>query len=748
MIEPTQSQSSSIAIPSNPITKPVDLSNLESLLHQWKSTLSGKFPHLHHHHHHHHHRKDSFYQSLSHLQSEEPFKRKKTRRARRSLKTRLRHLQANRPVPAFQTVFSPTITFSLIPLAPTRTLDHESPVTLDQFLQIVKEVRKSISDPIKPLLPKLNLCGSSGSYFCKAIVDGNPEVVGIFKPKDEEPYGAMNPKWTKWFHRVLLAPLIGGFGRSCLIPNLSYLSEAAASLLDRRLEAYIVPRTEVVHISSPTFFYSWLDRQAAARKSKPRPLPQKPGSFQLFCTGFENASTVLRTHPWPGRPLGDTLDPHNRRRRPRKNFSLYRLLCGQRSDAMDSDDDDSDSGEVDEADKCSPVSHSSNWCWTQELMDDFRHEMEKLVILDYLMRNTDRGLDNFMIKVCNANCHSSRSRKVSGATVATTSSQIDGDNINPDDLSHRPHCHVAAIDNSLAFPHHHPNGLRDYSYGWLFLPVSLIGQPFSASTRAHYLRLLTDPMWWAETIYELRELFSTDPDFNVAMFERQMALLKGQGWNVVESLRHADEGPLELCRRKKALVWDEAIELPEHQATSVQPLPIPAPKSGPEPTRTSTAPAGPMRPMVPTLSRSWSSRTANSISQKPPRPISLAVRRGNGSEEIDAARGVDVMKQMDAMQAWEEEEEQEEGGGLGSPTTFTSLEGNYGTFSISGGEEVEGLEEEEAEETEAEAEEGVNENGIEERRRLIRLKNDEKKMRIGFNERVQFVKAQPVFKNC
>jgi len=68
------------------------------------------------------------------------------------------------------------------------------------------------------------------------------------------PDGAMNPKWTKWAHRVFLAPLIGGFGRGCLIPNLSYLSEAAASLLDRRLQTFIVPRTEVISISSPTFF--------------------------------------------------------------------------------------------------------------------------------------------------------------------------------------------------------------------------------------------------------------------------------------------------------------------------------------------------------------------------------------------------------------------------------------------------------------------------------------------------------------
>ena len=37
--------------------------------------------------------------------------------------------------------------------------------------------------------------------------------------------------------------------------------------------------------------------------------------------------------------------------------------------------------------------------WTENLKQSFREELEKLVILDYIMRNTDRGLDNWMIKI-------------------------------------------------------------------------------------------------------------------------------------------------------------------------------------------------------------------------------------------------------------------------------------------------------------------------------------------------------------
>ena len=63
------------------------------------------------------------------------------------------------------------------------------------------------------------------------------------------------------------------------------------------------------------------------------------------------------------------------------------------------------------------------------------------------------------------------------------------------------------IDNSLAFPHLHPLGWRTYAYGWLYLPVSCIGQPFTRKTRDHYLPLLSSPAWWAQTTMELRELF-------------------------------------------------------------------------------------------------------------------------------------------------------------------------------------------------------------------------------------------------
>ena len=71
-----------------------------------------------------------------------------------------------------------------------------------------------------------------------------PQVnIAVFKPKDEEPYGQLNPKWTKWIHKTC-CPCC--FGRGCIVPNQGYLSEAGASLVDEKLGLNIVPKTKVM----------------------------------------------------------------------------------------------------------------------------------------------------------------------------------------------------------------------------------------------------------------------------------------------------------------------------------------------------------------------------------------------------------------------------------------------------------------------------------------------------------------------
>lgn len=46
------------------------------------------------------------------------------------------------------------------------------------------------------------------------------------------------------------------------------------------------------------------------------------------------------------------------------------------------------------------------------------------------------------------------------------------------------------------------------------------------------------------------------------MFARQIAVMKGQAWNVVETLKTPDHGPLELTRRSRVCVWDDLVDIP------------------------------------------------------------------------------------------------------------------------------------------------------------------------------------------
>ena len=74
--------------------------------------------------------------------------------------------------------------------------------------------------------------------------------------------------------------------------------------------------------------------------------------------------------------------------------------------------------------------------------------------------------------------------------------------------------------------------------------------------------LLTSTDWWSGTQIALRHVFEQDSDFKERMFARQIAVMKGQAWNVVETLKIEDHGPLELTRRTRVCVWDDLVDIP------------------------------------------------------------------------------------------------------------------------------------------------------------------------------------------
>ncbi|KAI8640407.1 phosphatidylinositol 3 and 4-kinase-domain-containing protein [Parasitella parasitica] len=475
--------------------------------------------------------------------------------------------------------------------ANARHFSDPIPETEERFKEIVQSVQTAIESNMQPTRISQ---GSSGSYFCR---NSSGKIVGVFKPKNEEPYGRLNPKWTKWIHRHLFPCF---FGRSCLIPNLGYLSEAAASLIDRKLGTMVVPYTDVIHISSPSFHYDYLDRRSQ------QGLPPKIGSFQCFLTDYKDATVFFRDHPYHdydyvdsramsrssvwGGCLGrnDDLDEDN--------TVLYNIHPHQ----LQQDEDDSDHTHVantpmpttptttatsntyphDTTHKSNKKPHKNvdnakqDFKWTLQLQQQFRREFEQLVILDYLIRNTDRGLDNWMIKYCppksqhHQHHHHHHYHQPSSSSDSSESSSC-GHCSDADEQSNkqapskqqqqRGHIHVAAIDNGLAFPYKHPDQWRSYPYGWIAMPDSLVNRPFSEATRKQFLPILSDPLWWRDTVREMRALFEMDDDFDEKMFQKQMAVLKGQGYNIIRTLKDPAAGPIDLVAMQRVVINQEEV---------------------------------------------------------------------------------------------------------------------------------------------------------------------------------------------
>ena len=80
----------------------------------------------------------------------------------------------------------------------------------------------------------------------------------------------------------------------------------------------------------------------------------------------------------------------------------------------------------------------------EEVRDMFLEQFQKLTILDYIIRNTDRGPDNWLIR------------------YDEEASFIK----------------IAAIDNGLAFPYKHPDQWRTYPYSWSWLEMAR--KPYAA----------------------------------------------------------------------------------------------------------------------------------------------------------------------------------------------------------------------------------------------------------------------------
>jgi phosphatidylinositol 4-kinase type 2 len=346
------------------------------------------------------------------------------------------------------------------------------------FTEVIRQSEAAIDAGVNPVRIYQ---GSSGSYFVK---NTEGETIGVFKPKDEEPYGRLNPKWTKWLHRMC-CPCC--FGRSCLIPNQGYMSEAGASLVDTKLGLNVVPKTKVVKLASETFNYLRIDVEKSkakkivnehfpkvGRRFHRLGLPPKIGSFQMFVSGYKDADNHLRRFD------SDPLDKETSRK--------------------------------------------------------FQLMFERLVCLDYIIRNTDRGNDNWLIKyekqklVIKENSDSDTAEY-----EVETPAFID----------------VAAIDNGLAFPIKHPDSWRAYPYHWAWLPYAK--EPFSTETRDLIQSKLADMNIVQDLCDDMYNMFKTDKGFDRHMFEKQMSVMRGQILNLSQALKDG-KSPLQLVQMPNVFV--------------------------------------------------------------------------------------------------------------------------------------------------------------------------------------------------
>lgn len=112
----------------------------------------------------------------------------------------------------------------------------------------------------------------------------------------------------------------------------------------------------------------------------------------------------------------------------------------------------------------------------KHLAQKFQLQFERLVVLDYIIRNTDRGNDNWLIKYDQPSIVQANNQQNQEAADWN--------------LVQLPEISIAAIDNGLAFPYKHPDSWRAYPYHWAWLQQAKV--PFSRETRELILPLLSD----------------------------------------------------------------------------------------------------------------------------------------------------------------------------------------------------------------------------------------------------------------
>merc|ERR1712029_788570 len=155
-----------------------------------------------------------------------------------------------------------------------------------------------------------------------------------------------------------------------------------------------------------------------------------------------------------------------------------------------------------------------------------------------IIRNTDRGNDNWLIKYVRPPAREARESDIE-------------ENASLDEQETLPELDVAAIDNGLAFPFKHPDSWRAYPYHWACLTYAKV--PFSQRIRDLILPKLSDMNFVQDLCDDLYNLFKTDKGFDRHLYEKQMSVMRGQILNLTQALKDS-KSPLQLVQMPVVIV--------------------------------------------------------------------------------------------------------------------------------------------------------------------------------------------------
>lgn len=110
-----------------------------------------------------------------------------------------------------------------------------------------------------------------------------------------------------------------------------------------------------------------------------------------------DASDFLYRHPWPASENLKELPRHDRRGF--KLFGLFQQCFGKAEASSASNEEDHTSFRLPSSRNTVPP-----FDWNESLMQDFRKQLEKLICLDFIMRNTDRGAPFYSWFKCLLKC--------------------------------------------------------------------------------------------------------------------------------------------------------------------------------------------------------------------------------------------------------------------------------------------------------------------------------------------------------